>query len=499
MSFLQRHATPLLTGLILLSVAASLPPVLRKIRFESTRTVELCVDGDDVWAAGGGRTESVREKLQSLLQSGVSSVSLYWNGTESLDLLWDRWSPAWPDELSITFRPQPDPFPQGNPADVHGGAFYPRISTLLCAGDQVWGYPDSSPLYRLVQQTTWNLPWIEFNRQWGNRALVNRFPERIIRAHSVDESEQARYAPAALRRRFIRAVKERGIRFLYLRLYPQLSWEENKDHLLRLVAGLQGEGFSVGPVSPPRAEFLDRGAILGRQTISFLVVVSFPLVGLFLIRRGRAHWILQMAVFTLITLAGSTIVTGLLSPPDFVLGLSLFRGVKAALLFPLVGAGLILYDRREIHALMQKPLTVKMAFFFLAVAAVMAIYLVRSGHDLPGHVSGGEQRFREMLEKWFVVRPRFKEFAFGHPLLILGLWLSSRRISSGNQGVSRGLILLGIVGQVSILNTFCHAHIPFVVSCVRTLNGLVLGTIGGGILIVITARLARRRDATTPS
>jgi hypothetical protein len=94
------------------------------------------------------------------------------------------------------------------------------------------------------------------------------------------------------------------------------------------------------------------------------------------------------------------------------------------------------------------------------------------------------------------VRPRTKELLFGHPLVFLSLALMYR-------GTRRGLWLgltAGLVGQISLLNTFCHLHTPLLVSLVRAFHGLWIGLLLG--LLVWAAvnwwekRAASRRAPT---
>ena len=90
-------------------------------------------------------------------------------------------------------------------------------------------------------------------------------------------------------------------------------------------------------------------------------------------------------------------------------------------------------------------------------------------------MSGIELKFRSLLDKVMVVRPRTKEFLFGHPALILGAaFLFARRRSIGLP-----LVALGVLGQASLLNTFCHIHTPLALTLLRAFNGLVLGIIIG--------------------
>ena len=75
-----------------------------------------------------------------------------------------------------------------------------------------------------------------------------------------------------------------------------------------------------------------------------------------------------------------------------------------------------------------------------------------------------------------IVRPRFKEMA-GHPLGLLGL----SGVLPGYFGAL--LILGGVIGQSSILNTFSHFHTPLLISAARAFIGLGVGLIAGLLLI----------------
>jgi len=46
--------------------------------------------------------------------------------------------------------------------------------------------------------------------------------------------------------RYVRAVKERGIRYLYIRLFPDLSLKDNLAFLENLSVALAGEHFQSG-------------------------------------------------------------------------------------------------------------------------------------------------------------------------------------------------------------------------------------------------------------
>jgi len=113
----------------------------------------------------------------------------------------------------------------------------------------------------------------------------------------------------------------------------------------------------------------------------------------------------------------------------------------------------------------------------LVVAGLVGYVIVRTGNAPASWKHPFEQAIRDGLERWLMIRPRFKEFAVGHPLMLLGLaQLRSRR------DTGRAWIWLGMMGQVSIINTFCHLHSPLVLAIGRSLSGAILGWFIGCVL-----------------
>jgi hypothetical protein len=189
-----------------------------------------------------------------------------------------------------------------------------------------------------------------------------------------------------------------------------------------------------------------------------------------------------------LSLAVALVTAALLSSREFLLGLATFRGVKLALAVPFFLAAGELYRPEELKQFLRRPLTVGSAAFFAFAAAAAAIYLLRSGNESAVGASALEMRVRESLESFFVVRPRFKEFAVGWPLLWLGAHLIRREFNIG-----RACLLAGFVAPLSVVNTFCHAHIPLSISLLRVFHGFWLGGVIGGIL-VFAHRVLGKKD-----
>lgn len=191
-----------------------------------------------------------------------------------------------------------------------------------------------------------------------------------------------------------------------------------------------------------------------------------------------------------ITVAGIAIVVGLLNGNGFVSGVEHFRGVKLVYIVPIAGAAL--YALLVISGLFEKGLkaslfnTVKLfnfeiRYWHIAVLVVLAgvgfFYITRTGNA--GSASAMELAFRAWLENTLYVRPRTKEFLIGFPIFVLALYV---------MGVNRkwGSLLLvpGVIGFLSIMNTFTHFHIPLYVSVLRTVYGLAFGFVIGLLFIV---------------
>ena len=201
-------------------------------------------------------------------------------------------------------------------------------------------------------------------------------------------------------------------------------------------------------------------------------------------------------------------MVGLLAERSYMMKVNAFSGVKMAHLLPLVGlavamaAGLPMRDRPfsrakadvmdNVRRILADPVFVwQLAAGFLALG-VVGFALMRTGNDPGVGVSGLELQFRDVMDKLMMVRPRTKEFMIGHPAFFAGiaLLLANRR----RWGLP--LLAFGLIGQVSMVNTFCHIHTPLAVSVMRAANGLILGLLAG---IVVWLLVRRRVSADTRS
>ena len=256
--------------------------------------------------------------------------------------------------------------------------------------------------------------------------------------------------------------------------------------------------------------------------VLFAASLFFPLWGLWLAMLGyqrmvrdRPAWhparlgaaLLALVVASAFTVLGGLLIHGGMWDAAAMLKVSQFRGVTLALAVPLLvfaayaWQGETLQDAydsltgrlsdywQRLLALWQSSIRYgDVAFIFIALGAV-AIVLLRSGNESPLEVLSVETWFREGLEQVFAVRPRTKEL-IGHPLLVVFFlslpWRNRLTLLFG---------LAGLLGQVSILNTFCHLHTPLLVTGQRVLLGLGFGLLSGllwGIVALLGARLWHR-------
>ena len=191
-------------------------------------------------------------------------------------------------------------------------------------------------------------------------------------------------------------------------------------------------------------------------------------------------------VGTCITLSSVPLVFGLLYNVTYRLVLEQFRGVSALHIGPivLVAIYVFLYQGNgakgvlsRLWNILVKPITLLWVVIALVLAAIGLYYLSRTGNS--GQVSAIELVVRRWLESSVGVRPRFKEFMLGHPPMLLGLFLALRYRSAWL------LIIVGTLGQLTMVSTFTHIHTPLLISIIRTGLGLGVGIIFGLILIGI--------------
>jgi len=254
--------------------------------------------------------------------------------------------------------------------------------------------------------------------------------------------------------------------------------------------------------------------IFARKLFSFASAIVFPCLSVVLIlknsvkasplpdqpetkkalfperRKRLLRAIAQLLVISAFTLVGAMVMSSLLAEPLFMLKVDTFVGVKAAHIIPLALIPIILWLReQDWYGLLSGKINGNVRFWHLGVGVVLLIgvmvYVQRTGNDNPNAVSGIELTVRRTLNSILGVRPRTTEFLIGHPLMLVLLYY-------GYRFDMFPVLMIGLMGQASLLNTYAHLHTPVIVSLQRSGLGLCLGIVIGVIYIVIIEAIFRR-------
>ncbi|MGQ9902081.1 MAG: DUF5693 family protein, partial [Fimbriimonadales bacterium] len=436
--------------------------------------------------------------------------------------------------------------PQGiTPLALRGSLMFAReqgASLLIFAGDQVLGYrPGVRATAHNIRANAMRFGAIEFARQAGASQLIQAIPEHTVRVHSVGLAESLLLSPNEIVERLERAAQERNIRVLYLRA-AGADTATLREILQRLQGQLSRAGYAIREsggrpftsVQPPAwqvalvgagvgvlagwlltlfwrgsyAAFapLVLGAVcallclfpLGRKLVALVAALLFPTVGmaaLAWIASGSTPSLWHGARLLLVpfawSLMGALHIVGLLAETPFLIKADQFAGVKVAHALPLLlvlgfyTAGVV--GRWDFwREWLARPVLWGQVLLSLLILGAVGLMLIRTGNEAPGAVPDWELRLRALLEQVMQARPRTKEFLIGHPALVVGVaMLLTQR--------TRYLPLtmfLAAIGQVSVVNTFCHLHSPLLVSLQRTGWGMLLGVGLGLIALVLLRRFA---------
>ncbi|SDC83660.1 MULTISPECIES: DUF5693 family protein [unclassified Candidatus Frackibacter] len=447
-----------------------------------------------------------------------------------------------------------------------------HISQVIFAGDEVLGYPHYlEKTSALLAKNDLKLgiiePFIAF-QQGVNRLADNRQLDSI-RVHSAQQEEFDKLRINKMAERYVRAVRERDVRGLYIKPILESrdgksAYKLTKKFLTTLTTKLRAEGYSLG-LAKPFAKFnsgiitliiINLGVLaasfylleylfipdfplqladkwkvllfllgafililmilcsyilLNREIIALVIAIIFPTLSLvgslipYLFSSGRSSVTpglnVGLSIFikaSLITIGGVILLIGALSDWRYLLKIRQFRGIKLAFLGPIILYFLYYLhyrfwtNREEIKVReiinqtkdwLNRALKLKELFALIFLVVVGIIYIGRTGNSPLVPVPDFEIMIRRWLEEVFLVRPRFKSFLIGHPLLILGSWL----IANGKRRWGVILSFGGLIGQITMLNTFSHIHTPIWVSTLRVGVGLISGALLGGFLTFIVA------------
>ncbi|MEE8637497.1 MAG: DUF5693 family protein [Candidatus Margulisiibacteriota bacterium] len=430
---------------------------------------------------------------------------------------------------------------------------------IIFDGEDILGYPDAlKPLAQALKKNRIKYGYIEIVKQDGDRLLRRLMGKDVVRVHSVPKRELKKLKKDEVVRRFVRAARERKARLIYMRpfLPPQVDTDPvayNLDYFGKVKTALEKAGFVIGkaePIHPLKVKgwqflVLGLGVVVGtlfllnhffrihillmlvlvilsaggiifagaegftielQKGLALLTAIVFPTLAVissfakkdkpsFLPWNGT-HVVLNILAETLI---GVFLLIGLLADYRFMLGVETFRGVKLALLAPilLVAFYFILMQGRggikeRILSFLNTEVKILSILLGLLALGALGIFVARSGNFvLP--VPGIEKNIRNLLETILFIRPRTKEFLVGYPFIFLATVAFLR----GKVKWLWILAALGAIAPISVMNTFSHIHTPLMISMIRTVNGLALGILIGGVVALIAGTFIRKEEDKT--
>ncbi|MFW5981976.1 MAG: DUF5693 family protein [Halanaerobiaceae bacterium] len=435
-------------------------------------------------------------------------------------------------------------------------------SIIIFAGQEITGYGDINGLKKtakIMEENKIILGMIEpfIAKQDGASTLARNLDYDLLRVHSIQQVEmdhRRNYTVDNIIDRYLRAVRERNVRLLYLR--PFLESRNNipaKELTLSYIGELSGRLEEIG-YTASKIETYDNFrssnlllilssigiiiavinlfeyildtrfrkyfwlllilAVLGellfllsgqvlllRKILALVTAITFPSLAVIsqLFKKQGNHFV-KFLKGTAISLIGVLFLSSALADIAFVLYVEQFTGVKLSFVFPLFL--ITIYYIRKYNELgnsnLQKSISdfweasikVKHIVIIVAFAIAGVIYISRTGNNPIFPVSGLEINIRNLLENLLLIRPRFKEL-MGHPAFILVL-------ASGKKIYSRlyyyPLLMVAAIAQVNILNTFSHIHTPFMVSLIRTFHGLWMGILLAAISLILIQYIEGKWD-----
>lgn len=236
----------------------------------------------------------------------------------------------------------------------------------------------------------------------------------------------------------------------------------------------------------------------GRQIAALTAATLFPVLAFVMLdvwTKSKRNVFLLFLGVSAVSLVGGLVVGGLLNGLAFFVRADVFSGVKLAHFLPMGLIGLYFFARFvSAKDSMRSPVVWGQTILALLLMVAFGFMASRTGNDNPAGVSGVELAFRSLLEQFLVVRPRTKEFLIGHPLMVvaLGLLVRHKTLGQNKGGWIALLLMVGAIGQTSMVNTMCHLHTPLTVSLTRIGVGWMMGGIIGAILWVAVRRLPAR-------
>lgn len=415
----------------------------------------------------------------------------------------------------------------------------PGIDKVLFSGEEVPFNSDPDGLKKFGEQLNtagYEMLSIEFYSQKSFNQLAYLNDLNLVRLHSLLVTEDNITESAE---KIVRAAKERNLRAFFLNL-DQKKYEQALPVLQSLQAEVDldlpasfargdsrtFEAFSV-PLWQTAMALLGTITFLGLATqsvfqnkkltlaalsgltvlallylviqqsiilkaLALAVAIAAPIWSVLLKKepQKKGYIVKSYAQAIGISAIGIWLIVVLLSGNQYILGIDLFRGVSLIYILPIVfvvayvvWTNVKLLSKTKVgywRNLIESILKASVIYWHIIVVAIISIialyYFSRTGND--GQAPEIELQIRALLEQILYVRPRTKEFLIGFPLFVLAL-----HIAKSYPKAYYFLLIPGVIGFLSLVNTFTHLHIPLLISLLRSGYSIVFGLIIGLVLI----------------
>lgn len=286
-------------------------------------------------------------------------------------------------------------------------------------------------------------------------------------------------------------------------LYLSLLFNLSGSKQLALWAVLSAGGLAL--------LFIGRG-LLTRQLLALAAASVFPVLSMSVIfniwdkNTTDKHSLLsicwkgiwQLALAIALSLVGAAFLSAILTDSRFLLEIDIYRGVKLTFILPVIFTAILFIKRydllqvvgkglqtlwKRLNGLLDKGLTFRHVVVLLVLMFIAYYFVGRSGHTGGVPVPAIELKMRAFLEQLMYARPREKEFMIGHPMFFLAVLAVYRCAPRWWQFA---LTCAAVIGQGSLVQTFCHMRTPVVMSFVRALDGYAVGVVFGvvGVLVI---------------
>ncbi len=380
---------------------------------------------------------------------------------------------------------------------------------VIFKGTEVLGYPDHIEyVNRRLKETGIIVFNIEFSPQKGMREVSSGLPVALL--HSIPDDMKEGEAV----RRGLRAIRERSVRGFYFR--DRSNAEAFKNHIekhpistgspagalivsdpvflsyaaaLALLSGLfLASGFNSMAVFSV-AVFLFLTSFIWPAGVKNILIIStaaaVPPLSVKIAMNRRKHLLSALIFIAAFSFLGGIVISSVGWSAELYTKINHLRGIKLSFILP-IALGAAVFLSEEIKSILNKEVKWLHLIAAVALGAVLGFMVFRTANVSGQFVSGVEIYLRNILEKLFVFRPRFKEFLIGNPLLIAGLYIYSKNKSPS--ALSKVLLVLGLMGPVSVINSFMHIHTPIAASVIRSFYGWIVGLPVGAALILFVRK-----------